>query len=201
MTIEIIPLLSFVMITTFTPGPNNISSASMGILYGYKKTLNYLLGIASGFFVVMILCAYLSSLLLAILPVAESYLRWVGAGYILWLAVGILKSDFSMSESDQVANAFTKGFVLQLFNPKVAIYGLTLYSTFLSPISHRLGYLTFFAVTFASVAFVSISTWTLCGAAIKNKLHNDSFRKTINTILSLLLIYTAIELSDILALL
>ena len=50
MKIETFSLISFVIITTFTPGPNNISSASMGIMYGYKKTLDFLLGIAAGIF-------------------------------------------------------------------------------------------------------------------------------------------------------
>ena len=39
---DLIPLISFVVVTTFTPGPNNISSASMGVLHGYRKTLNFL---------------------------------------------------------------------------------------------------------------------------------------------------------------
>ena len=199
MNIEMIPLISFVIVTTFTPGPNNISSASMGVIYGYKKTFNYLVGIASGFFVIMIACAYLSSALLGIIPVAERYLRWVGAGYILWLAIGILRSNYAISESNERAQAFTKGFVLQLFNPKVAVYGLTLYSTFLAPISNRLDYLSLSAVTFAFTAYVATSTWALFGAAIKKKLKNDSLRKIINACLSLLLIYTAIELSGILS--
>ena len=40
----------FVMVTTFIPGPNNISSASIGVRYGYRETLKYLTGIAVGFF-------------------------------------------------------------------------------------------------------------------------------------------------------
>ena len=36
MSIEMIPLISFVLVTTFSPGPNNISSASMGVLYGFR---------------------------------------------------------------------------------------------------------------------------------------------------------------------
>ena len=199
MNIEMIPLISFVMVTTFTPGPNNISSASMGVIYGYRKTLNYLVGITSGFFVVMIACAYLSSALLTVILVAERYLRWVGAGYIIWLAIGILRTNYSISESCQVPKAFTKGFILQLFNPKVAVYGLTLYSTFLAPISSRQDYLSFSAITFAFIAFAATSTWALFGAAIKRKLKNESFRKILNTSLSILLIYTALELSGILS--
>ncbi len=199
MNIEMIPLISFVFVTTFTPGPNNISSASMGVMYGYRKTLNYLAGITAGFFIVMIACAYLSSTLLTIIPVAEQYLRWVGAGYILWLAAGILRTNYAISESSPDTKAFTKGFVLQLFNPKVAVYGLTLYSTFLAPISGRPDYLSLSAVSFAFTAFAATSTWALFGAAIKNKLQHESFRKVINTSLSILLIYTAVKLSGVIS--
>ena len=199
MNIEMVPLISFVIVTTFTPGPNNISSASMGVMYGYRKTLNYLAGITAGFFIVMIACAYLSSTLLTIIPVAEQYLRWVGAGYILWLAAGILRTNYAISESCPDAKAFTKGFVLQLFNPKVAVYGLTLYSTFLAPISGRPDYLSLSAASSAFAAFAATSTWALFGAAIKNKLRNESFRKVINTSLSILLIYTAVKLSGVIS--
>ena len=197
MHIELIPLISFVIITTFTPGPNNISSASMGVMLGYKRTLSYLFGIATGFFIVMIACATLSTALLTVVPLAERYLRWLGAGYILWLAISILRANYMFSESAGTTNAFTKGFVLQLFNPKVAVYGLTLYSTFLAAISDSPAYLTFFAVAFALTAFVATSMWTICGAAIKNKLKSGRLVKTINLLLSVLLIYTAIDISNI----
>ena len=120
MTVQMFPLISFVLITTFTPGPNNISSASMGIIYGYKKTFTYLVGITSGFFVVMIACAYLSQAILEILPVAEQYLRWIGAGYIIWLAITVFRSDVSMSEDKDISQPFIKGLMLQLLNPKAA---------------------------------------------------------------------------------
>lgn len=200
MEIDIIPLVSFVLVTTFTPGPNNISSASMGVLYGYKKTFNFLVGVTAGFFVVMMACAGLSSTLLALLPVSEKYLRWVGALYILWLAISILRSHYAFTDAKGVPKAFTKGFVLQLFNPKVAVYGLTLYATFLSSISHRPGYLILMAAIFAITAFAATSTWALCGAAIKSRLKNEAFGRRVNLFLSLLLIYTAMDLSGILTL-
>ncbi len=197
MNIEILPLISFMLITTFTPGPNNISSASMGITYGYRRTLNFLLGIVSGFFVVMICCAYLSSAILEILPMSEKYLRWVGALYIVWLAKGILGSGNSFSDTKEPPKAFIKGFILQLFNPKVAVYGLTIFSTFLASISDQIHTLAFFAVILAITTFSAVSTWALFGAMIKNKLKNEVFRKRINLCLCLLLIYTAGDLSGI----
>ena len=201
MEIEILPLVSFVLITTFTPGPNNMSSAAMGVNHGYRKTLHYLLGISVGFFLVMMICAYLASALLTVVPAAERVLRWVGALYILWLAFGILRSTYVNGKSESKALAFTRGFVLQLVNPKVAVYGLMLYSTFLAPISGRLGYLSLSALAFALVAFFSTSTWALFGTAIKNKLQNERVKTTINVLLALLLVYTALELSGVLEML
>ncbi len=200
MNIDMIPLISFVIVTTFTPGPNNISSAAMGVAYGYRRTLPYLFGIASGFFLVMLAAAYLSSALLGIMPFAEQYLRWIGSGYILYLAISTLRVDYGFSGNSEDAKAFTKGFVLQLFNPKVAVYGLTLYSTFLAGISGHIAWLSFFAAIFAITALAATSTWAISGAAIRNSLKKESFRKAVNIVLTMLLIYTAVTLSGIMAL-
>ena len=200
MNIDMIPLISFVIVTTFTPGPNNISSAAMGVAYGYQRTLPYLFGIVSGFFLVMLAAAYLSSALLGIMPFAEQYLRWIGSGYILYLAISTLRVDYGFSGNSEDAKAFTKGFVLQLFNPKVAVYGLTLYSTFLAGISGHIAWLSFFAAIFAITALAATSTWAISGAAIRNSLKKESFRKAVNIVLTMLLIYTAVTLSGIMAL-
>ena len=200
MNIDMIPLISFVIVTTFTPGPNNISSAAMGVAYGYRRTLPYLFGIASGFFLVMLAAAYLSSALLGIMPFAERYLRWIGSGYILYLAISTLRVDYGFSGNSEDAKAFTKGFVLQLFNPKVAVYGLTLYSTFLAGISGHIAWLSFCAAIFAITALAATSTWAISGAAIRNSLKKESFRKAVNIVLTMLLIYTAVTLSGIMAL-
>ena len=83
MSIELFPLISFVLITTFTPGPSNISSASMGILHGYKGTLRFLLGLVSGLFLIMLLSGLISATLLRFFPALEPVLRYLGAAYIL----------------------------------------------------------------------------------------------------------------------
>jgi len=199
MSLELVPLSTFVLVTTFTPGPNNISSASMGMIHGYRRTVGYLAGIACGFFAVMLICALLSSVLLAVVPLAQRYLRWVGAVYILWLAYTILSSDHTFSHNEQMAvNGFAKGVLLQLLNPKVSVFGLTLYSTFLAPISGRPAALVLSAATLAACALSSISLWALAGSAIKSWLKNETFKRILNITLSLLLVYTAVELSGVL---
>ena len=197
MGVDLISLVAFVFVTTFTPGPNNISSASMGVLYGYRNTVNYLAGIMVGFFLIMLLCAYVSSTLLKYLPSVEPGLRIIGSFYILWLAFCTARASYTFNNTNQPPMGFKKGFFLQTFNPKVAVYGLTLYSTFLASAANSLLLSTVSALLFALTAFCATSTWALGGSVIRNHLRQDRIRKLVNTILVLLLAYTALDLSGI----
>ncbi len=195
---DFIALASFVVITTFTPGPNNVSSASMGILYGYKTTLRYLSGIVSGFFLIMLVCGWVSSTLLQIFPAFENVLRLIGALYILWLAFHTLKASYAFKEEEQTQLGFPNGLLLQLLNPKVIVYGLTLYSTFLGEVAINPFYLIASALALTGVAFCAISVWALFGAAIRTYLDRPQVTQGLNLALSLLLVYTAVELSGVL---
>ena len=202
MGIDLFPLASFVIVTTFSPGPNNISSASMGVLYGYRNTIYYLAGISAGFFLIMLLCAGVSGALLNIMPSVEPLLRVIGSMYILWLAFSTARAGYALDNPvDQSPLGFKKGFFLQTLNPKVIVYGLTLYSTFLSPAANNIIFLTVFALLFALTAFCATSTWALGGAAIKRYLNNPGAGKFINAILVMLLVYAAIDLSGVISLL
>jgi cysteine/O-acetylserine efflux protein len=198
METDLVALASFVIVTTFTPGPNNITSASMGILYGYRKTWYYLAGIMAGFFLMMLICGLVSTTLLEVFPRIEVILRVAGAAYILWLAYHTLKASYVFDEEGQPLMGFSKGFLLQLLNPKVIVYGLTLYATFLGGKVTNPLVLVLSAAAFAGVGFAAVSTWTAFGAAIRRYLDQPRVKTILNTALSLLLVYTAVELSGLL---
>ncbi len=197
MSIDFIPLVSFVLVTTFTPGPNNISCASMGVLHGYGGTLKYMAGIATGFFLVMILCAFLSGALFKVIPSVEIFTRIAGSVYILYLAIISARASYSFQETGEAPLGFGKGFLLQPLNPKVAVYGLTIYTSFLASGSGNYFFLGMSAFLLAAVAFCAISTWTLFGAMIRKYLHRPTVRRLVNAVLSLLLVYAAVELSGV----
>ena len=192
-------LIPFVLITTFTPGPNNLSCASMSINFGIRKTMNYLYGIVTGFFLLLLLCGFFSNLLFTAIPSVEPIMRWIGAAYILYLAYGTFKASYSFKEkSNQFLLGFYKGVLLQFINPKGVIYGLTLYSVFLNPLIGNSFYIILFSLGFTLIGFCSILTWTLFGAMINQYLHHLKLRIMINSILSLLLVYTAVKISGVL---
>jgi len=199
-TINIAGFITFVVITTFTPGPNNITSSSMGVLYGYRQTLRYIAGIVTGFFGIMFTAGVISNTLYTLLPSLEIIMRLLGAGYILWLAYKTVKSSYQFeSDEDNTSPAlgYRNGFTLQAINPKVWIYALTLYTTFLTPVTGNVLLLVLSALFLAFIAFCATSSWAIMGALIKRYLNNSRIQRGINIILALLLVYTAIDLSGI----
>ncbi len=142
-------LLAYVFVTTFTPGPNNITSASMGMNHGYRKALPYLLGIFTGFVGIMFVCGLLTETVVRLLPKLEIGLRIVGSAYMIWLAISILRSTKTEESKDALSPAFGRGVLLQVLNPKVIIYGITVFSGFLIPLLGSIFDLALAAVFFA----------------------------------------------------
>jgi cysteine/O-acetylserine efflux protein len=198
MTTNLLPLLSFILISTFTPGPSNISSASMGVLHGYKNTLRYQLGLAVGVLVMMLLSGWLSTTLLNVFPAIEPILRYIGAAYILYLAVGVLRASYIFTEKKTDRLGFAHGFILQILNPKLTVYAFTLFSVFLTPITNNAALLVLVAALLSATAFSATTVWALFGAAIKTYLHHPRVRAVVNGLLALLLVYSAVNLVGVL---
>lgn len=197
MNIELLPLITFALVTTFTPGPNNVSSAAMGVLHGYRKSFKYLLGIITGFFFMILVSAWVASSVLAFFPWLQTWLKYIGAAYILYLAVATLKASYNLDAGDHKPLGFINGLLLQVLNPKLMVYGLTLFSTFLAPIVHDPRLLLLAALCADFLAFSSVSLWALFGAAIARYLAQPRLRMAVNAVLALFLVYSALELAGV----
>ena len=194
MSSEFLTAMGFILVSTFTPGPNNISSAAMGALHGFRRTRNYLLGITGGFFIVMFICALASATVLHVFPGLETILRYGGAAYMLYLAYGILKASYTFESESVKPLGFANGFLLQIFNPKLIIYGLTLFSTFFAPIAEQPLQLAITVILLTLIGLCSTTLWASSGTLIGRYLHHPRVRLGLNMCLSLFLVFTALEL-------
>jgi cysteine/O-acetylserine efflux protein len=197
MTTSLLPILSYILISTFTPGPSNISSASLAVLHGYKNTLKFQAGLAAGVFLLMFISGLLSGTIVKIFPSFEPVMRYFGAAYILYLAFGILKASYTFAEKDSKPLGFVHGFLLQILNPKLFVYAFTLFSAFLASRIQNISVLFLVVMFLAVVAFCATSTWALFGTAIRTQLQPPRLKLVVNIILSLSLVYTAISLTGL----
>ena len=189
----------FVLVTTFTPGPNNISSANLAVLYGFKPTYRYRLGIFAGVALLMLVCAFLSGSVMQYFPAAETYLRYLGAAYIVYLALSILKTSYQIDETGQAVlhMPFLKGILLQLLNPKLLVFGITVYSTYLLGRITEAWMLPLSALLLAATALASVTLWALGGSTIGRFASRRPVRLALNGSLSLLLLFSAYQLSGL----
>lgn len=195
MTAHLLSLISYVLISTFTPGPSNISSASMAVIHGYKKTINFQAGLAAGVFLLMVLSGMFATTLLNIFPSLEPIMRFVGAAYVLYLAFGILRASYSFTEEGTKPLGLANGFMLQILNPKLTVYAFTLFSAFLAPQTTNIALLILISIILAGTSFCATSMWALFGTVIQTYLHNPRLKIVINIILSISLVYCALSLT------
>lgn len=78
----------------------------------------------AGYYVVQILCAIFVYGVNSLLPNAMEVMKYIGAAYILWLAIHIAFSKPSTENAEQSAS-FLKGFMLQFVNVKIYMFGVT----------------------------------------------------------------------------
>src|SRR6202040_1209077 len=116
-----------------------------------RRTVNYQGGLAAGVFLMMLAGGLVSASLLNWFPALAPALRYIGAGYILYLAYGILRASYTFTERETKPLGFGHGLLLQLSNPKLMVYALTLFSSFLAPIAGNAAALILAALLLAAV--------------------------------------------------
>lgn len=188
------PFLSYVVVTTFTPGPNNLMSTAVGVQYGYQRALAFIGGIVLGFFTIMLACSLFIERVYHYLPSIEMPLKILGAVYILWLAYKVLISTSAKDVEQTRRFSMKDGLLLQYANPKVIIYGITVTSSFIVPHVHNVFLLMLFSLFLAGVAFLATSSWALLGSLFRQYLARKRTRKIFNVVMALLLVYCAISI-------
>lgn len=184
--------LSYMLLMTFTPGPNNIMAMANSAKHGFKGGLRFNFGVLAGFLVIMTGCAIFSSLLYDLMPKIEPVMICAGAAYIMWLAWSIWRDAPKNGKKHALeTNSVVSGMILQLVNAKVILYGITALSTFILPYYRGFSALLPFILLMAFAGFVSTCCWSLSGAVFVSFF--DKHKKTVNALLALLLVYCALS--------
>ena len=185
------PFLTYVVVTTFTPGPNNILSMTNGLRYGFRCTLSFLMGEASGLLVVMLITGLLNVALVQLVPQVRFWLNLFGAAYMVYLAIHIVLSKPSADGPVQNdLNTFGAGFGLQFVNLKLILYGVTVFALFITPVFQDPLVVGLFGVVLACVGFVANSSWALGGNLFSAFLRK--YERWFNLAMGALLVYTAV---------
>lgn len=120
-----------------------------------------------------------------------SVLTYAGVIYILWLAYGVAISKPDNKKSDKQPS-FWIGFILQIVNVKIFLFGITALTGYVTPYYSSLGMLLFFEIIIATVGSIATMTWIFFGGLLQHTYFK--YYRTINIILAFLLLQCAVAL-------
>lgn len=122
---------------TIAPGPDNLFVLTQGIARGRKPAIVTALGMCSGISVHTTAAAFGISAVFYSSVLAFNVVKYAGAAYLLFLAWKTLKerSGIQLATADERAFGalFQRGFIMNVLNPKVAMFFLAFLPQFVTP--------------------------------------------------------------------
>jgi len=186
-----LPFLSYAFVTTFTPGPNNVTASAIGLRYGYRRSLPFLAGMTLGFFSLMLASGLLTDFLLRTYSVIAPWVKWIGVTYMIWLGISSFLPHRTGSGKDEADATFLAGFLLQYANPKLILYVITIYTSFSPLIAGSMTVATVSATFLAGLGFAAGSLWSLTGSFLRRFLKRPAALLTFNVVMALMLAWCA----------
>ena len=164
----IIPaLVSFAFAATITPGPNNIMVMASGANFGFRRSIQHLLGISVGVLPIILLAGVGLMTIFKAVPELETMLRVVSTGYLLWLSWKIA-SAAPPKTGDAAGKplSFFQAAAFQWVNPKVWATGLS--ATALFAPEGGLISVVLVALTFAIIGLAANAVWAWMGTVLQH---------------------------------
>jgi threonine/homoserine/homoserine lactone efflux protein len=120
------------------PGPDNLFVLTQAALHGRRAGLLVTLGLCTGLVAHTAAVSLGVAALLKASPVAFTMLTVAGALYLLWLAwgawrAGAMRLDESAPPAQPASALYLRGIVMNVTNPKVAIFFLAFLPQFADP--------------------------------------------------------------------
>ena len=193
MPVSLLPsFLLYCYIGAITPGPANLCSLSAALRYGKKEALIQWRGIFAGFACVSMASVLVTWLLGTALSQYVSYLSWIGAAYILWMAWHTLRSSGIQADSDPARPSFKNGLFLQLSNVKIMIYCLTAMTGYVLPYSNSFWHLLAVGIFMPFTGPLGNLVWLFAGASLQKLFANH--RRAVDIAMAAALALCAVSL-------
>ncbi|WP_324721324.1 LysE family translocator [Salinimicrobium sp. HB62] len=183
MTAELIPFLTASILLTLSPGPDIIYVLVQGMTNGKKHGIVTTLGLVSGIIIHTSLVAFGVSAVIKQSEALFLLIKILGAGYLFYLAWQVYRSDASIKigaeisgSKKEMASLFKRGFLMNVLNPKVAIFFLAFFPGFLwEPEGNTVVQFYILGSLFMLQAFLIFSTVAILAGKISTYLNKHPY--------------------------
>ena len=131
--VSVLPaFLLAVTVILVTPGPDMAFMVATGINQGRRAAVQGAFGVTSAMMIWVLVAATGLGVALTQLPAALDAIRLAGAGYLAFLAITTWRrAGAPLEEAAVVPNVFRRGFVVNITNPKIALFFVAFLPQFL----------------------------------------------------------------------
>lgn len=164
--LTVIPLI-------LTPGPDMLFILSQVMGKNAKAGMMATLGVCFGYLVHSVLVALGIAAIIVSFPVLFETIRWLGIGYLLFLAFNLVKSVFSQNklsiERKSASNPIQKGFFTALLNPKGMLIYFAILPQFMDKTQNTVSQGLILSFIFIGLIFITYSSLSLIVAHFSQK--------------------------------
>jgi threonine/homoserine/homoserine lactone efflux protein len=167
------------------PGPTIILVISQAIAHGRKAVIPLATGVALGDFTAMT-CSLLGlGAILAASAAFFSLLKWIGAGYLIYLGIKLWRTRSEADEipvtiGNQNRSLFKSAFVVTALNPKSIAFFVAFLPQFVDPRGQAVPQLLLLGATFLSLAAVNAMLYALFAGQLRDTMQNSRVRRWFN---------------------
>lgn len=189
----------FALVSSITPGPNNLMLMASGANFGFLRTLPHLLGVAIGFMLMTLIVGVGLAQVFDRYPISYDILKLVSVVYLLFLAwkiataapvrIGRFAGQGPGGDAHPGAGTpitFLQAVLFQWVNPKAWAMALTAMSVY-NP-THSLGGVVLVAGVSGVVNLPCVSTWAALGQQIRRWLNSNLRLRVFNWTMAALLV-------------
>ena len=186
-------LVLFCLVSSITPGPNNLMLMATGANFGAQRAAPHASGIVLGFTFMIVAIGLGVAQLFQIYPLAHQLLGVVSVIYLLYLAYKTATSRTNLDSPEPTGKPITfwQAAAFQWVNPKawtMALAAVTVYAP--QPVTYK--EVIVVAAIFGAINLPCISVWLLLGVKMRRFLTTPARLRSFNwTMAGLLLLSLA----------
>ncbi len=170
-TIAAFASASFILL--IIPGPAVLYIVNRSVSDGRSAGLAAVSGLTLGNLSHALLAAAGLTAIISTSQTAFNTVKWLGAGYLIFVGVRTLVSQTDPIDPDQPGvhprKAFTQGIVVNVLNPKVALFFLSYLPTFIHPENGRPGLQALvLGLVFVGIGFCTDGTYSLVASKLRD---------------------------------
>ncbi|NLP32837.1 MAG: LysE family transporter [Oligella ureolytica] len=187
---------------SISPGPGAVASMAAGLRYGIWPGAALVCGLITGYTIQFIISVVGVAAVIKTSPLLFEVIKWVGVSYLIYLGikqyrspVSMVRVDVSTMPSATAGKLFMQGFLVDITNPKAAIFLLAVIPQFVDTTRPLMLQYVLICLTLCLVDLVIMLCYVALAANLVKLLKNPHMTARINKIFGVCFVLAALSMA------